>query len=549
VLALGVFVALAQTPTEQQKGLPPELTLPDKPALEKQAETLQRILASAPQAKPGGGILTGLKGLFSPKPQKIVLPAKELWENAEPLRGSQIEVHGVLAASGNKLAFRTQRGEIPVDLGGGVKPEGFPGEDLDWMPAQAVGLVEMPFGKPVLRISSLKPSIPIASLRMARVLEEQGKYREALKAYDEATRVLQRAQLPWAAFASTQAGWIAYHRLRDAKAANRHLYMAWTTYALTDKHGNALFTTWVLSEDGKTWKEMPVADAVGPLLDSVGRDSFWYRLVDFFVTLGGGNAAIGVILLALVTRLGIHPLTLKQLASMEAMRKLQPQIKALQEEFKDDKQRFQQEMWKVWQENGVNPFGGCCWPMLIQMPILIFVYQGIRRYIVRFSESSFLWVHNLAMPDMALLIAYTLSMVFFQKMANRMQPMPADEKQRQQQQMMTWMMPLMFFFFFKTLPSAFILYWLASNLIYFGEQWWFRRQVEAREAAGEEATGAPGPRKGRSRFMEMMATAVERASGQEASTTADADPPKESGSSSDGDKPRSGSRKKKRKKR
>jgi YidC/Oxa1 family membrane protein insertase len=247
-----------------------------------------------------------------------------------------------------------------------------------------------------------------------------------------------------------------------------------------------------------------VADAVGPLLDTLGRESFWYRLVDFFVTLGAGSKALGLVLLALVTRLGIHPLTRKQLASMEAMRKLQPQIKALQEEFKDDKQRFQQEIWKLWQENGVNPFGGC-WPMLIQMPILIFVYQGIRRYIVRFAESNFLWIRNLAMPDLPLLVAYTASMVVFQKIANRMQPMPADEKQQQQQQMMTWMMPLMFFFFFRTLPSAFILYWLASNLFYFGEQWLFRRHVEREEAM----KGVPvAPRRKRSFLMDVMSRAA-----------------------------------------
>ncbi|MCX7599232.1 MAG: YidC/Oxa1 family membrane protein insertase, partial [Armatimonadetes bacterium] len=157
-------------------------------------------------------------------------------------------------------------------------------------------------------------------------------------------------------------------------------------------------------------------------------------------------------------------------------------------------------------EHGVNPFGGC-WPMLIQMPILIFVYQGIRGYIVRFSQSQFLWVRNMALPDLPLLIGYTASMVVFQQMANRMQPMPTDERQRQQQQMMTWMMPLMFFFFFKTLPSAFILYWLASNLFYFGEQWLFRYQVRRREARGETPTKRPR----RSRFMEAMMRASQQA--------------------------------------
>ncbi len=544
LLAVWVLPAFAQAPGADSV-LPPELVVPKTPDLGRQAELLEQILGAAAAEKPGsgggGGLLTGLKSLFSPRPQKIVIPAEELRANAEPLRGSQIEVHGVLAVEGDDLAFATSRGNIGIDLGGGAKPTGFPDEDRAWMPAKAVGLLEMPFGEPVLRVTALAPSVPLASLRLARVLEEQGKIREAVEAYDKAATELRKAPLPWAAFASTEAGWLAYNRLRDSKSANKHLYNAWTLYATVDKKGEPLFDTWVPSPEGKNWTQMPVAKAVGPLLDSVGRESFWYRLVDFFVTLGGGSAALGVVLLALVTRLGIHPLTRKQLASMEAMRKLQPQIKALQEEFKDDKQRFQQEMWRVWQENGVNPLGGC-WPMLIQMPILIFVYQGIRRYIVQFAGSGFLWVRNLAMPDLVLLVAYTASMVLFQKMANRMQPMPADEKQRQQQQMMTWMMPLMFFFFFKTLPSAFILYWLASNLIYFGEQWWFRRSAERDEPANG-SPGVPRPPRKRSRFMDIMAAATQRA--EKASQPTDTAPARKP----DSENPRPTQRKRKKRRR
>lgn len=521
LVAVWVLPAFAQAP-DAEAVLPPELVVPQTPDLGRQAELLEQILAAASAEKPrgGGGLLGGLRSLFSPRPQKIIIPAEELRANAEALRGSQIEVHGVLAVEGADLVFATSQGDVGIDLGGGTRPTGFPDKDLAWMPAKAMGFLEMPFGEPVLRVTLLEPSAALASLRLARVLEEQGKIREAVEAYDKAATELRKTPLPWAAFASTEAGWLAYHRLRDSGSANKHLYNAWTLYATVGRKGDPLFDTWVPSPNGNQWKRMPVAEAVGPLLDSVGRESFWYRLVDFFVTLGGGSAALGVVLLALATRLGIHPLTRKQLSSMEAMRKLQPQIKALQEEFKDDKQRFQQEMWRVWQENGVNPLGGC-WPMLIQMPILIFVYQGIRRYIVKFSTSGFLWIDNLAMPDLALLVAYTASMVLFQKMANRMQPMPADEKQRQQQQMMTWMMPLMFFFFFKTLPSAFILYWLASNLIYFGEQWLFRRSAERVEAA-DGSPAVPSPPRKRSRFMDLMAAASERA--EQASQARDAAP-------------------------
>lgn len=494
---------------EAQNGLPPELYIPDKPSPAEQRRTLEKILAAEQptggQGRRGGGILEGLKSLFTGRQQSLVVDVPTMAASAESLRTAQVEIHGVLRQSGGKLYFAGQHNNYEVDLAGGVEPEGFPEGPLDWMPAVATGLVELPFGQPAVHATSLRPSAPLALLRLARLLEVEGQTREALDAYQKAAVELQRARLGWAAFASCHAGWLAYSELRDPKLARHLLSAAWMLYAVQN-HGRPGFAVWTPRPDGRGWVQQDVATAIGPLLDTVGRESFWYRLVDFFVTAAGGSAAIGVILLALVTRLVLHPLTVKQLWSAEEMRRLQPQIKALQEEFKDDKQRFQQEMWRLWQEHGVNPFGGC-WPMLVQMPILIFVYQGIRGYIVRFSQSQFLWVRNMALPDLPLLIGYTASMVVFQQMANRMQPMPTDERQRQQQQMMTWMMPLMFFFFFKTLPSAFILYWLASNLFYFGEQWLFRYQVRRREARGETPTKRPR----RSRFMEAMMRASQQA--------------------------------------
>jgi YidC/Oxa1 family membrane protein insertase len=499
-------------PDASQAGLPPELVISPKPAIETQQKALEQILftAAGEQAsKSGGGFGGALKGLFVSKPQTAVVDVPTLFANAQALRSSQIEVHGVLRTVGKQLAFRAERGDCMIELAGGVKPEGFPEGSLDWMPAMAKGIVEMPFDKPVVHAIVLKPSVPLAELRLARVLEVQKKTREAVTQYQKASMDLQRARITWGAFASTHAGWLAYSELRDAKMTKNVLYMAWTTYAVVGKDGKAVYNTWVPRADGKGWDKQPVAEAIGPLLDKAARDSFWYRLVDFFATVAGGSAALGVILLALVARVCMHPLTRKQLGSAQAMQRLQPQIKALQEEFKDDKQRFQQEMWRVWQENGVNPFGGC-WPMLIQMPILIMVYQGIRGYVVQFSHSGFLWVHNLAMPDIVLLVAYTASMVLFQQMTNRLQPMPADDKQRQQQQMMTWMMPLMFFFFFRTLPAAFILYWLASNIFYFGEQAIYRYQVRAKEAAGIEGAPTGAPTKKRSRFMDALVTSMDK---------------------------------------
>jgi membrane protein insertase Oxa1/YidC/SpoIIIJ len=102
--------------------------------------------------------------------------------------------------------------------------------------------------------------------------------------------------------------------------------------------------------------------------------------------------------------------------------------------------------------------------------------------------------------------------------------MPADEKQRQQQQMMTWMMPLMFFFFFKTLPSAFILYWLASNIFYFGEQALYRYQMKRKEELGLETK--PVVAKKKSRFMQALVTSMDKAKKSDEDATPPAETPK-----------------------
>jgi len=262
-----------------------------------------------------------------------------------------------------------------------------------------------------------------------------------------------------------------------------------------------------------------VREVIGEPLDSLKRGGFWYSLVGTFVNIAGGHPALGLILLAIVTRLMIYPLTKKQLSSMQAMQRIQPQIKELQKKYKDDKQKFQGEFWNLCKEHNVNPLGGCLplivqMPILImilivQMPILIMIYRGIRDYVVQFDGASFLWVSNLAHPDLPLLVAYAISMFLFQKMTEKMNPAAsADPQQAQQQKMMAYLMPAMFFFLFRSLSAAFILYWLSANLVYFAEHLWYRRTHGSDEGPGEEGKKSSGG------FAAAMAKVVSGAAGK-----------------------------------
>ena len=192
-----------------------------------------------------------------------------------------------------------------------------------------------------------------------------------------------------------------------------------------------------------------------------------------------------IILLTIVIRAGMYPLTRKQLQSTKKLQELQPKMREVQKKYAKDRQRRAKEEMAVMKEAGANP-AGCLLPMLIQFPVWIALYQSIIRVLaiapedflnlsrhlysawpMVFSqvplENQFFWL-NLALPDpmyiMAILVGGTMWLQ--QKMTT---PVSADPKQQAQMRMMTWMMPLMFGFFTLTFPAGLALYWLTSNII------------------------------------------------------------------------------------
>ncbi len=148
----------------------------------------------------------------------------------------------------------------------------------------------------------------------------------------------------------------------------------------------------------------------------------------------------------------------------------------------------------LFKEHKVNPAGSCL-PMLIQFPILIWVYYAIRYFVFQFEGVHFLYVKSLADPDVVtvsgmpvpgpLLILYGISMYFSQKLLA--QP-TATPEQQQQQKMMAYMMPVLLLFVLKSLPAAFILYWLLQNMLMTGHQWLIMRPQRELAAVAESVT-------------------------------------------------------------
>ncbi len=94
-----------------------------------------------------------------------------------------------------------------------------------------------------------------------------------------------------------------------------------------------------------------------------------------------GNYGVAIILLTLLVKIVLLPLTIKQTRSMIAMQKIQPEIKKLQEKYKDDKEKLSQEMMKFYKDNKINPLGGCL-PLLLQMPVFIALFTVLRKYLL-----------------------------------------------------------------------------------------------------------------------------------------------------------------------
>jgi len=496
-VAMPVAAAGAAEGIRFQDGLPPELVIDTGLALDEQAARLEAMgeWVAEHEPRPKAGLLGGIKKLFVASDEPAQLTVPDLQEHLGDLQGEKLSIVGLYTAAEGGGVLRASGGEVVISLGGGVSPRGFGEGAIIGLPATVTGLAESvsasPRPQPAIHATKIVPCDWLAAMRVARIAEMQGEYQQAVDAYDKSGTLAQQANSLFSGHAMVRAAELADSELGDHALALKLYNNAWNHCATLDGNGQCPYAIWQPAEG--EWQEKPLRNTVGPVLDELNQKSFWYRIVDGFVRIAGNSPALGVILMAIVVRLMIWPLTRKQLESARAMQDLQPQIKALQEKHVDDKQKFQEEFWKLCQSHGVNPLGGCL-PMLVQLPILIMLYRGIRAYIWHFDGAGFLWVSNLAGPDMILLVAYTISMVMFQKATQKMQPAAAmNPQQAQQQQMMTYLMPIMFFFFFQSFPAAFILYWLASNMIYFGEQYIHSHgKPSATDEAKPKATEKPG---------------------------------------------------------
>ena len=211
--------------------------------------------------------------------------------------------------------------------------------------------------------------------------------------------------------------------------------------------------------------------------DSLSSIMSWILRGSYFVI---PNYGIAIIILTLIVRLVLHPLSKKSQTSMAKMQKLQPKVKELRDKFKTDKQRQQQEMMKLYKDYGVNPLGGCL-PMLLQLPIFIGLYNMLRNSI-ELRHACFVpwWVEDLSQPDALFAVVNVLPIfsVIIMFIQQRMQPKSGDPQQQQTQKIMGYMMPAFLGWIFYSMPSGLNLYFVASMLIGVLEQRHIKKQLD-----------------------------------------------------------------------
>jgi YidC/Oxa1 family membrane protein insertase len=171
------------------------------------------------------------------------------------------------------------------------------------------------------------------------------------------------------------------------------------------------------------------------------------------------NYGVAIILLTILVRMLFYPLTLKSQQSMKAMQKLQPQIAALKEKYKEDPARMQKEQMALFKTHKVNPMGGCL-PMLVQLPVFIALYAVLGNSIELFQAPFFGWIQDLSTKDPYYIypVLMGVSMFIQQKLTPNVGMDPAQQK-------VMMFMPVLFSFMMINLPSGLTMYIFVSTLL------------------------------------------------------------------------------------
>jgi YidC/Oxa1 family membrane protein insertase len=193
------------------------------------------------------------------------------------------------------------------------------------------------------------------------------------------------------------------------------------------------------------------------------------------------NYGWSIILLTILVRAAMTPLTVRQMRSMERMRRIQPKVKEIQEKYADDRQKQSEAMMSLYRQEKVNPLSGCL-PLFLQLPIMVGLYSAVRSSIQLRQAPFFGWIDDLAAPDLLFTVpgvdfpVHVLPLLMAASMfvQQKITPVQTDPAQAR---MMLIVMPAMMTVFFYSLPSGLVLYFMLSNVLAIAQQLWIGRNL------------------------------------------------------------------------
>ena len=196
-------------------------------------------------------------------------------------------------------------------------------------------------------------------------------------------------------------------------------------------------------------------------------------IIRYFADLTG-NPGWSIIIVTVLIKVITHPLTVKQLRSMEQIKAITPKVKELEAKYKGQPQEYQSRMAELYRDNNVNPMAGCL-PSLIPLPVLIVFFRVLQNHefvaSLQGAAAGFLWMPDFSKPDPLFLMPVLSAATTWLSMSQT----AADQSQKS----MVIIMPLMMGWFATQMPAGAAIYWVVTNIVTIAQNWLVRRQLSA----------------------------------------------------------------------
>ena len=190
-----------------------------------------------------------------------------------------------------------------------------------------------------------------------------------------------------------------------------------------------------------------------------------------------GNWGWAIVLLTIIVKAVLYPLTNASYRSMAKMRAVAPRLQSLKEKYGDDRMALQQAMMKMYKDEKINPLGGCL-PMLLQIPVFIGLYWAIFTSVELRQAPWIGWITDLSRPDPWFILPIIMAITMF--IQTSLNPPPTDPLQAKMMKLMPVIFSVMFFFF----PAGLVLYWVVNNILTIAQQWYINKTIEKQRKNG-----------------------------------------------------------------